>query len=109
MSLNTYRELRVWQMAIRLSKEVYSLTRSYPREELYGLVSQSRRAVVSIASNIAEGQRRGSSKEFRQFLLVSKGSLAELETQLIIARELGFVNQLHLRKSSSSATRLAKA
>lgn len=79
-------------MSMRLAKEVYGLTRSYPREELYGLVSQSRRAAVSIASNIAEGQGRGSAKEFRQFLLVSKGSLSELETQLILARELGFAD-----------------
>lgn len=96
-------------MSIRLSKEIYLLTKAYPREELYGLVSQSRRAVVSIASNIAEGQGRGSSREFRQFLLIAKGSLAELETQIILAGELGFVDAQKIRSSLAMCDEVGKS
>ena len=74
-----------------MAKEIYRLTANFPKEETYGLVSQIRRAAVSIPSNIAEGAARNSSKEFIQSLYVSLGSLAELETQLLLSRELGFV------------------
>jgi len=74
-----------------VAKEVYKLTESFPQEETYGLTSQMRRAAVSIASNIAEGAARNSTKEFIQSLYIALGSLAELETQLLLARELEFV------------------
>ena len=87
----SYRDLLVWQKAIVLVRDVYVLTRRFPDDERFGLTSQVRRAAVSVPSNIAEGQARQHRKEFRQFLHVALGSLAELDTQLIIARELGYV------------------
>ena len=87
---NTFRDLKVWKKSIELSILVYRFTGSFPREELYGLVSQMRRASVSIASNIAEGSARGTRREFRQFVKLAEGSNCELQTQLLIALELGF-------------------
>lgn len=87
-----YKELIVWQKAIELVKLVYSLTKSFPESETYGLASQMRRAAVSIPSNIAEGQTRRTSADFARFLGISHGSLAELETQMIIARDIGYVS-----------------
>ena len=86
--LTTYRELIVWQRAIELVKEIYGTTKLLPKDELYGLVSQMRRAAISIPSNIAEGQQRKNLKEFLQFLRISYGSAAELETQLMISKEM---------------------
>jgi len=85
-----FRDLQVWQRAIQLTVVIYRLTQGFPREEVYGLSSQIRRAVVSIPSNIAEGQGRLSVGEFRQFLGVARGSNHELQTQLEIARLLKF-------------------
>ena len=87
----SFRDLDVWKLSIELVKEVYQITHKFPPSEIYGLTNQIRRAAISIPSNIAEGQGRNSPKEFRQFLAVSLGSLAELETQLIIAGEIGYV------------------
>jgi four helix bundle protein len=84
-----YRDLVVWQKAIELTACVYKLTRGFPKDELFGLTSQLRRASVSIASNIAEGRGRLNPAEFRQFLGLAQGSLYEVETQLVVARTLG--------------------
>jgi len=89
----TYRDLIAWQKAMDLVTEVYEVTRTFPREELYGLTSQLRRAAVSIPSNIAEGQARYSHAEFHHFLRNAKGSLAEMETQIQIACNLKYVDQ----------------
>ena len=89
--MKTHKDLDVWKEAMTLAKRIYKLTADFPKEETYGLVSQIRRAAVSIPSNIAEGAARNSNKEFIQFLYVSLGSLAELETQLLLSRELGFL------------------
>jgi len=78
---------------MRLAREVYRITATFLREELYGLVSQMRRAAVSVPSNIAEGAARASTKEFTQFLYTASGSLSELETQLLLAKELGWVTE----------------
>ena len=86
-----FRDLLVWQKAIAFVTEIYRNTQAFPKEELYGLTSQIRRAAVSIPSNIAEGQGRLTRGEFRQFLGHAKGSLAEVETQLIIAHNLGYL------------------
>jgi four helix bundle protein len=88
-----YKDLLVWQKAIALVANVYVVTRSFPREELYGLTSQVRRAAVSVPSNIAEGQARLTPGEFRHFLGIARGSLAELDTQLIIAEKLGYLTE----------------
>lgn len=87
-----FRELRVWQQSIALVKQVYTITKKFPDNERYGLVSQMRRSAISIPSNIAEGHLRGTKKEFRQFISIARGSCAELETQLTLARELDFID-----------------
>jgi four helix bundle protein len=86
----SYKDLVVWQKGIVLAKVVYRITQSYPTEEKFGLVAQMRRAAVSIPSNIAEGQARHTTGEFIQFISHAEGSLAELDTQLILAVELQF-------------------
>jgi len=88
-----FRDLLVWQRAKRLVKEVYRQTANVPRHELYGLASQLRRAAVSVPSNIAEGACRNSPGEFRQFIGTARGSLAELETQIEIAQDLGYFTE----------------
>ena len=87
----SYRELKVWQKAVAMVTDVYRITRSFPREEIYGLTSQIRRAAVSIPSNIAEGKGR-TNRDFSRFLMQARGSLWELETQLQIACNLGYVS-----------------
>jgi len=86
--VSSYKELIVWQKAMRLVVVVYELTRNYPKEEIYGLTSQIRRCAVSIPSNIAEGRSRGTKKELAQFLRIAFGSGAELETQIEISKRL---------------------
>lgn len=88
--MKTHKDLDIWNLSIDLVEDVYTLTRNFPREEIYGLTSQMRRAAVSIPSNIAEGAARNSKKEFIHFLYVALGSLSELETHLVITRKLGF-------------------
>jgi len=88
MYIKSFKQLTVWQRAIELVKEIYLVTEKFPKSELYGLVSQMRRAAVAIPSNIAEGKKRKTKKNFIQFLRIADGSAAELETQIIIARDL---------------------
>ena len=88
MSKSTYRDLTIWMKGIDLVEEIYKITSWFPKEELYGLTSQMRRAAISIPSNIAEGSRRKDLPEYLQFLRVADGSSAELETQLVIAKRL---------------------
>jgi four helix bundle protein len=90
--LRGYRELVAWQTAMDLVEFVYVATRNWPKEELYSLTSQVRRAVVSVPSNIAEGQARALSKEFLYHLRIAYGSLSELETQIIVAQRLGYIS-----------------
>jgi four helix bundle protein len=90
---NSYRDLILWQKAKRLSLEIYRATKSFPKDELYGLSSQIRRAAVSVVSNVAEGQGRMTTGEFIQFLGHARGSLFELQTQLEIAYELGYIEK----------------
>ncbi len=92
---NSYRDLHVWQKAVLLAEAVYAMTDKFPKEEIYGLTSQMRRSAVSIASNIAEGSRRNSRKDFRKFTCDAFGSGAELETQIIITKRLPFGKQLN--------------
>jgi four helix bundle protein len=89
----TYRDLEAWQCARALVVEIYRSTASFPREEMFGLTSQLRRAAVSVASNIAEGKGRFSDRELSQFLSVSRGSVFEIETQVTIALDLGFLTE----------------
>ena len=94
MKLQSYKELVVWQKSIELVREIYKVTGQFPKEEMYVLSSQMRRAAVSIPSNIAEGRRKGSKKEFHQFLTVAYGSSNELETQIEISKRLPFGKNL---------------
>src|SRR5690242_19387804 len=87
-----HHDLQVWQEGMALAKDIYAATASFPKEEIYGLTSQMRRAAVSLPSNIAEGAARGTKKEFLQFLIIARGSLMELETQILLSKELGFLN-----------------
>ena len=89
--IKSYKDLRIWVKGIEIVKNVYAITEKYPSKEIYGLVSQMRRAAVSIPSNIAEGFKRQHNKEYKQFLHASLGSAAELETQIIISKDLGYV------------------
>ena len=88
MPLKSYKELKVWQRSIELVKEIYKITAQFPKNEIYGLTSQMRRAAISISSNIAEGYLRKNLKEYLQFLRVAYSSSGELETQLLIAKDL---------------------
>lgn len=90
--MHNFRELKVWQRSIALVKNVYLFTQSFPKEEVYGLTNQIRRCSVSISSNIAEGCGRGTDKQLSQFLDIAHGSSCELETQLIIAKELDYID-----------------
>ena len=96
--VNSYRDLRVWQEGRILVKEAYRAVKAFPKEEIYGLTSQIKRSAVSIPSNIAEGSSRRSTQEFLRFINISTGSLAELETQLILANDLEFLDSDTLEK-----------
>jgi four helix bundle protein len=89
-----HKELRAWQAAMRLVQEIYALTSTFPKEELFGLSSQMRRAAVSVPSNIAEGSARNGTKELIHFLSIASGSLSELDTQLELTKRLGYSNDI---------------
>lgn len=95
---NSYKDLKVWQKSIELVAEIYNLTEKFPKSETYGLSAQMQRAAVTIPSNIAEGQKRGHSKKFVQFLYISYGSGAELETQIEICKKLHKLKNLDYTK-----------
>lgn len=89
--IKNYRDLIVWQKAMTLAKQIYETTRSFPKEELYGLTQQLRRAAVSIPSNIAEGNGRGTKPDYVRFLQIARGSLFETQTQIELSRDLGYL------------------
>src|SRR5947199_10048804 len=93
-----YQDLKVWQLGVEISLEIYHVTEKVPQREIYGLTSQMRRAAISIPSNIAEGHSRGQTKDLIRYLAISRGSLSELETQLIIARRLEYVPRNELAR-----------
>lgn len=94
--MNKYKNLEIWQRSVALATDVYDATKSFPKEEKYGITSQIRRCSVSVPSNIAEGAGRGSKKEFKRFLNIAYGSIYELETQLLISKNLGYLeNEKH--------------
>lgn len=103
---NTYRDLLAWQKAKALAVDVYRATEGFPKSELFGLTSQMRRAAVSVASNIAEGQGRGSKPDFAKFLCMARGSLLELETQLEISHELGFGTTADIQRLNDDCYKL---
>jgi len=89
--LRNYRDLEVWQKSYALALDVYRLTSEFPKREVYGMVSQLTRAAVSIPSNIAEGYSRGHTADYVRFLYIARGSLAEIDTQLMLSRDLGYI------------------
>jgi four helix bundle protein len=103
-----HQRLDVWKKSIDLVKTVYQITGGFPAEEKFGLVSQMRRAAISIPSNISEGAGRNKPKEFSQFLGIAQGSAAELETQLIISRELDFLSTELAEKSIQDLNTISK-
>ena len=106
--INSYRDLLVWQKGMALVKQVYTMTRAFPSDERFGLIAQMRRAAVSVPSNIAEGQARHGKKEFVQFLSHSEGSLAELDTQLTLAVELGYCRDPQAHQSAGMISELQR-
>lgn len=105
---HSYRDLIVWQKAIAMVTHIYRATQSFPRQETYGLTSQIRRSAVSVASNIAEGQGRLSRREFHHFLGVARGSLIEMETQMVIAENLGFLSKADTQKLSDASGEVSR-
>jgi four helix bundle protein len=106
--INSYRDLRVWQDAMALAESCYLLTKTFPRDELFGLSSQIRRAAVSIAANIAEGHGRESTQQFIQFLRISQGSLKEVETHLLLSERVGIVGPQKIEEPLAQCQAIGK-
>jgi four helix bundle protein len=106
--VQSFRDLQVWQRSMQLTVSIYRLTQGFPREEIYGLTSQLRRSAISVPSNIAEGQGRLGTGEFRQFLGIARGSNCELQTQLEIARALGIGNSQLIDEAESLTHEVGK-
>lgn len=107
-TMNNFRKLKIWDRSVELATVIYDITKNYPKNEMYGIVSQMRRSVVSISSNIAEGAGRQSKKEFKRFLNIAKGSSYELETQLTISKNLGFITHNQFDEITRSLIELHK-
>jgi four helix bundle protein len=103
-----FEKLEVWQQGMNFVEDIYELTSSFPKEEIYSLTSQIRRAVVSVPSNISEGAARRTNKDFKNFLYVAKGSLNETITQLRIANKLGYIDDENLETALNKANRINK-
>lgn len=103
-----HKKLDVWKLSMELSRTIYRLTAEYPAEEKFGLVPQMRRAAVSIPSNLAEGAARSSDNEFRNFLSIARSSLSELDTQLDLSQELGFISPRDRTEVDGPLTRIDK-
>ena len=106
--IENFKDLKIWQKGIELAKAIYQITDSFPPKETYGIVAQMRRSVVSVPSNIAEGFMRRHNKEYKQFLYIALGSLAELETQVIISEQLGFADGARCDRIQSSIGEINK-
>ncbi len=104
----SYKDLQVWQKAVEFVKTVYSITKKFPEDEKFGLVNQMRRAAVSIASNIAEGKARNTDKEFLNFLYIARGSAAEVETQIFIAKGLEFIDEKTYKEAATECEGVGK-
>ncbi len=108
MPIESYRSLLVWQKSVDFVVLVYRLLGRFPRNEQYGLANQMQRAAVSIPSNIAEGKERQSDRDFARFIAIALGSLAELETQLLIAQRLGYLDEASLQEATVQADEIGK-
>ena len=108
MPIESYRSLVVWQKAVDFAVLIYRLTGVFPKQELYGIAAQMQRAAVSIPSNIAEGKERQSDRDFARFIAIALGSLAEVETQLLIAQRLDYLNEADWRDATEQADEIGK-
>jgi len=108
MAIRSFRDLRVWQMGMDLVEQIYSSTRAFPRHEIYGLAAQLQRAAVSIPSNIAEGHTRWHLKEYLHHLSIAQASVAEMETQIEIARRLGYLSAETTERLLQQSTSLSR-
>jgi four helix bundle protein len=108
MPIESYRSLLVWQKSVDFVVLVYRLLGKFPKNEQYGLSSQMQRAAVSIPSNIAEGKERQSDRDFARFIAIALGSLAELETQLLIAQRLGYLDEFDWQEATAQADEIGK-
>jgi four helix bundle protein len=108
MSIQSYQDLEVWQRGMTLAEQAYKLTKNYPKEELFGLTSQIRRAATSVPANIAEGWAREPTAEFQQFLRIAHGSLRELETHLLLSQRVGLSHSTTLQPLLDNITVLSK-
>ena len=108
MALKSYGELIVWQKAMDLVQVVYETVRAFPKEEIYGLTSQLKRAAVSVPSNIAEGQGRKSTREFLHHLSIAYGSLMEVETQILIAARLGYLSERNAKQITERSAEVGR-
>ena len=106
--INSYRDLEVWKLSMQLAKDTYSITRDFPKEELYGLTSQIRRASVSVPANIAEGNGRENSGDYARFLQIAQGSLKEVETLLLLSCEVGIATQAQIEPQLDLADRIGR-
>lgn len=106
--INTYKDLIVWQKSVALVTSIYSITKDFPTEEKFGIVSQLNRSAVSIPSNIAEGYGRQSSKNYLQFLKIARGSAMETETLLIISKNLNYINDSDFEKTTNELEEVSK-
>ena len=106
--METHKDLRVWQQSIEMVTSIYLITKAFPKDELFGLVSQMRRAAVSVPSNIAEGYARGTDREKLHFLRISSGSMSEIETQLMLSLNLGYISQESFDELSENVTSVSK-
>ena len=106
--METHKDLRVWHQGIELVTAIYLITKTYPKEEIFGLVSQMRRAAISVPSNIAEGYARGTDREKLHFLRISSGSMSEIETQVMLSLNLGYISQDSYKELSEKVTSVWK-
>ena len=108
MEIKSYRDLIAWQKSMDLTLHVYSITETFPNKEMYTMVSQMRRCGISVPSNIAEGHSRNNTGEFKQFLGIAYGSLAELETQVILSNKLGYIDTAKTNEILALASEVGK-
>ena len=108
MKVNSYRDLTVWQLAMKLTEDIYRITSTFPNKETYALANQLQRAAVSIPSNIAEGHARSSTKDYLRFISIAMGSLAELETQVELSARLAYIDQPKLGELLTVADELGR-
>lgn len=106
--MTLYKELTVWQQSYAFGLDIYKITKNFPSDEKFGLVSQLRRASVSIPSNIAEGSKRGTRKDYRSFVVIAYGSGAEIETQLLFSKDLGYIQEAEYMELNSKLSGIMK-